>query len=216
MKSGILTKYGVDAIQKAVVRACGHDEAIPNVSFGFFGNMECDLVVVSDSSRIHEYEIKRSWSDFLADFKKKRFHDDLRICKLTFVVPEAFACDELKVWCERNYDEWKREFDFMFYADDKDAPYIIRRTERISEDPARPWAYRMDFPERFRTSTYITPEMLEVVRANDRDAPYRRRMFTEELCKLYRLGTIRLWHGWNADGSANSVVPSDEETEVAP
>lgn len=203
MKSGMLTRFGVDEIQKAVVRACGHDEAVPNVSFGFFGDMECDLVVVSGSSRIHEYEIKRSWSDFLADFRKKRFHDDLRICKLTFVVPEAFACDELKDWCEKHHGEWKREFDFMFYVDDEHGPHVVRRTERIQDDPARPWSYRMDFPERFRTSTYITPEMLEVVRKNDKDAPYRRRMFTEELCRLYRLGTIRLWHGWNADGKGD-------------
>lgn len=200
MKSGVLTRFGVDEIQKAVVRACGRHDAIPNVSSGFFGDMECDLVVVSDASRIHEYEIKRSWSDFLADFRKKRFHDDLRICKLTFVVPEAFACDELKDWCARSHGEWRREFDFMFYEDGEHGPHVVRRTERIQDDPARPWSYRMDFPERFRTSTYITPKMLEVVRKNDKDAPYRRRMFTEELCRLYRLGTIRLWHGWNADG----------------
>lgn len=199
MKSGMLTRFGVDAIQKAVVRACRQDEAIPNVSFGFFGDMECDLVIVSGSSRLHEYEIKRSWSDFLADFRKKRFHDDLRVCNLTFVVPSAFACDDLKVWCEKHHGEWRREFDFMFYEDGEHGPRVVCRTERVHDDPVRPMSYRMDFPERFRTSTYITPEMLEVVRKNDRDAPYRRRMFTEELCRLYRLGTIRLWHGWNAD-----------------
>ena len=35
---------------------------------------ECDMLVCSKSGYLTEIEIKRSWSDFLADFKKKHNH----------------------------------------------------------------------------------------------------------------------------------------------
>ena len=36
---------------------------------------ECDVLVLSKSGYLTEIEIKRSWSDFLADFKKRHKHD---------------------------------------------------------------------------------------------------------------------------------------------
>ena len=36
--------------------------------------------------------------------------------------------------------------------------------------------------------------VLKVVRTNDVAAPYRRKLFTEKLAKLYGLDIIRLWH----------------------
>jgi len=37
---------------------------------------ECDVLVMSKAGYLTEIEIKRSWSDFLADFKKKHNHID--------------------------------------------------------------------------------------------------------------------------------------------
>ena len=184
------TKWGVADIQAAIVRYTQHDESIPNVSFGFFNGIECDLVQVSDSGYLHEFEIKRSWGDFMADFRKRHFHDDVRLYRLTFALPESFAGDRLRKFCADNYEKFEREFDFLFYMEDGDlchtAPASWRSVNGHSE--------RFLPEDRFLTSTYITDEMRAVIRRNDKAAPYRRRLFTEELARLYRLGVIRLWH----------------------
>lgn len=57
------------------LRNCGmwnkrSDIMIPNLSWGLL-QYEADFVVVSKSGYLTEVEIKRSYSDFLADFKKK-------------------------------------------------------------------------------------------------------------------------------------------------
>ena len=187
---GIETKWSVLDIQRAIVTYTRNEASIPNVAFGFFRNIECDLVQVSDSGYLHEFEIKRAWGDFLADFRKRHFHDDVRISKLTFVLPESFAGDRLKKFCTDNYEKFEREFDFLFYMEDGDACRISEATWHSVDG----WHSEYRFEEKFRTETYITPEMLHVIRKNDKARMYRRHLFVEELARLYRLGVIRLWH----------------------
>lgn len=51
---------------------------------------ECDMLVLSKSGYLTEIEIKRSWSDFLADFKKEHKHDGRGLIKYFFYcVPEG-------------------------------------------------------------------------------------------------------------------------------
>lgn len=54
---------------------------------------ECDMVVVSPKSRLlAEFEIKRTWQDFCADFKKKHHHDTqekIDISSFSYVVPDG-------------------------------------------------------------------------------------------------------------------------------
>lgn len=190
----IATRWSVPEIQNAIVRHTKNYDSIPNVSFGFFKHIECDLVQVSGAGYIHEFEIKRSWSDFLADFKKSHFHDDLRISQLTFVLPEALGNDRLNLFCQNNYREFKRYFDFMFYTESGDLCSITKSVPTIVSDCRV--VYRPE--KKFRTETYISPEMEEVIRSNDIDAPHRRHLFVEELAKLYRLGTIRFWYRQNS------------------
>lgn len=54
-------------------------------------NHECDCLIMSKSGYLTEIEIKRSYSDFLADFKKKHVHQDGHINKFYFLVHESFA-----------------------------------------------------------------------------------------------------------------------------
>lgn len=176
-KSKLLTECSVADIQFAIVCHEGLERvAIPNVSFGFFTGMECDLIMESSSGLLHEYEIKRSKEDFLADFKKRHFHDDLRIAYLTFVLPVAMAGDWLKKFCEDNYKTFRRRFDFMFYADDI---CCGKRCASITTISSR---------------DFITDAMLTEIDANDKERCYRRKPFLEERCQLYRLGCIRMWH----------------------
>lgn len=63
---------------------------VPNVSWGFLTH-EADLVAVSQAGYMTEIEIKRSWSDFMADFKKKHYHRDRRISQMYYAVPSKIA-----------------------------------------------------------------------------------------------------------------------------
>lgn len=51
---------------------------------------ECDMLVLSKSGYLTEIEIKRSWPDFVADFKKQHKHDGRGLIKyFYYCVPEC-------------------------------------------------------------------------------------------------------------------------------
>jgi hypothetical protein len=62
---------------------------VPNISWGLPGMHECDLFVIPKSGCAKEVEIKRSKSDFLADFKKGHNHVDRqkRISEFYYAFP---------------------------------------------------------------------------------------------------------------------------------
>ncbi len=64
------------------------DIMIPNLSWGLL-EYEADFVVVSKSGYMTEVEIKRSWEDFKADFKKKHKHDAEQVYYFYYCVPES-------------------------------------------------------------------------------------------------------------------------------
>ena len=53
-------------------------------------NHECDCLIMSKAGYLTEIEIKRSYSDFLNDFKKNHVHNDDRIKAFYFMVHESF------------------------------------------------------------------------------------------------------------------------------
>lgn len=86
------TKLTVDEIQIAL-RNSGiwnkrQDIFIPNLSWGLL-DYEADLVIITKSGYLTEVEIKRSWEDFKADFKKNHKHDDPRVYNFHYCVPES-------------------------------------------------------------------------------------------------------------------------------
>lgn len=84
------TKLTIDEIELAIVNSGlfnkRGDIIVPNVSWGLL-NHEADMVVMTKSGYLTEIEIKRSWEDFKADFKKDHQHDDERVDKLYYCVP---------------------------------------------------------------------------------------------------------------------------------
>lgn len=90
---------------------------VPNISWGF-GMHECDMFVIKKSGIAVEIEIKRSKSDFLADFKKGHDHKDRqnRITEFYFAFPEEIyeSCKDLVpldagiIKCYR-YTNYKKE-----------------------------------------------------------------------------------------------------------
>lgn len=96
---------------------------VPNLSWGF-GVHECDLFVITKAGMGIEVEIKRSKSDFLADFKKGHNHVDPqnRIADFYYAMPkelypkvEEFIPEGAGViLCERYLDYKKREVVYAY------------------------------------------------------------------------------------------------------
>lgn len=78
------------------------DIMIPNLSWGLL-NYEADFVVITKAGYLTEVEIKRSWEDFKADFKKKHNHDDKRVYMFYYCVPKSIV---------NRVEEYLKEYDF--------------------------------------------------------------------------------------------------------
>ena len=63
---------------------------------------ECDMLVMSKSGYLTEIEIKRSWSDFLADFKKHHGH------KCPELIKQFYYCVPLSIY-DKVYDKLKEK-----------------------------------------------------------------------------------------------------------
>lgn len=63
---------------------------VTNLSYGML-NHEADIVVMSKAGYLTEVEIKRSYADFIADFRKRHHHEDDLISWYYFAVPQAIA-----------------------------------------------------------------------------------------------------------------------------
>ena len=98
------TNLTIDEIELAVVNSGifnkQTDIFVPNLSWGLL-NHEADLVVMSKSGYLTEIEIKRSWEDFKADFKKDHEHNDDRISNFYYCVPESILGKVLEFFKER-------------------------------------------------------------------------------------------------------------------
>lgn len=124
-------------------------------------NHECDCLIMSKAGYLTEIEIKRSYTDFIADFKKDHSHDDNRIQRFLFLVHVSFAEKVFKSLLEK-----KRIPNAIYtYDDDCDIriAYIEENFKEIAEE------------ER----TYYTV------------AWKARKLFIEEQYQLARLGAMR-------------------------
>jgi len=66
-------------------------------------NHECDCLIMSKSGYLTEIEIKRSYSDFMADFKKSHNHEDKSIKEFYFMVHESFYDKVLSTLIEKKH-----------------------------------------------------------------------------------------------------------------
>lgn len=66
---------------------------------------ECDMLVLSKSGYLTEIEIKRSWSDFVADFNKSHSHESEGIIKyFYYCIPECLLDRAYNKLDEKNID----------------------------------------------------------------------------------------------------------------
>lgn len=79
------------------------DIMVPNLSWGLLP-YEADFIVINRAGYMTEIEIKRSWEDFKADFKKDHKHDDERIYKFAYCVPKSICGRAISYIREQNPD----------------------------------------------------------------------------------------------------------------
>ena len=98
------TNLTIDEIEIAIINSGFFNKRqnifVPNVSWGLL-NHEADLVIMTKSGYLTEIEIKRSWEDFKADFKKDHEHYDERVYNFYYCVPESILGKVLEFLKER-------------------------------------------------------------------------------------------------------------------
>lgn len=87
------------------------DIVIPNCSWGYL-NHEADLLVLTKAKYLVEIEIKRTWNDFMADFKKCHNHADPKLSYLYYAVPLSIA-ERVFHWLYEG--EYKCRPGFIYY-----------------------------------------------------------------------------------------------------
>jgi hypothetical protein len=75
--------------------------SVPNISYGLL-SYEADFVSMSKSGYLTEVEIKRSFSDFKADFKKRHMHNDILITYFYYCIPIKIL-DKVKAFLEEKF-----------------------------------------------------------------------------------------------------------------
>lgn len=163
---------------------------------------ECDMVVVSPKSRLLcEYEIKRTWQDFCADFKKHHQHNTgngIDISSFSFVVPDGLY--------ERAVRKLQEEKIVV-------TGIITYNEELVFKRHTCLWSYNPQDEGKWRTSTYHNLDKndlkVEDVRKGVEAGRYflldfqygdkptiiptanPHPLFTEQLLELARLGCMR-------------------------
>lgn len=116
------TKLSLAKIEHSVLRwfdAPRRNKFIKNLSYGLLKH-ECDVVIVSKSKYLTEIEIKRSFSDFLADFKKKHHHDDdCRIKNFYYCLPESIVDKAMAVLREKVEDKTLKQLPAVLRYNEK-------------------------------------------------------------------------------------------------
>lgn len=97
---------------------------------------ECDMLVLSKSGYLTEIEIKRSWSDFLADFKKKHNHNNYPITKYFYYCVPISIYENVRDKLEERYNSKKGNdtFDYtgiITYDEELNLEFHQHRLKRI-------------------------------------------------------------------------------------
>lgn len=117
MKETNLTVKEIEDLLITMNGGVRNNICVPNVSWGAGIGYEADLVIISKSGYATEYEIKRSYSDFIADFKKdKCAHKAQWVYKFAYVIPivikekvlDYFKANDIKLPAIICYTEDKR------------------------------------------------------------------------------------------------------------
>lgn len=82
---------------------------------------ECDVLVCSNAGYLSEIEIKRSYSDFMCDFKKRHDHQSKYIKNFYYCVPFNIK-DKVVDFLDNfeNRDDWRTKAGIIVFHEDSD------------------------------------------------------------------------------------------------
>ena len=131
IKSKTLTEFKIQNILfNWLVRKRGHQIAVPNT---YLYNWEADLISITRSNFVHEYEVKISKSDFRADENKKAKHRTLCENKSATHSPKHF-------WYVSPADliplDEIPDHAGLIYIVKRNRPSIIKKAPILSKEPA--------------------------------------------------------------------------------
>lgn len=133
-------------------------------------NHECDCLIMTKSGYLTEIEIKRSYEDFLNDFKKGHHHEDIHVKDFYFLVHESFKDKVIE-----KLIEMKRVPTGVYVYDDKcRISLAISFTEIVERIFGEPY-YRCNMDDYYFYANGWTAKKL----------------FLEEQYQLARLGAMR-------------------------
>lgn len=75
---------------------------------------ECDMLVCSKDGYLTEIEIKRSWNDFLNDFKKKHNHNNFPLIKYFYYCVPLSIFDKVQEFLEKEYNARQEKDNFNY------------------------------------------------------------------------------------------------------
>lgn len=150
---------------------------VPNVSWGFFKTHEADMLILSKAGYLTEIEIKRSWSDFVQDFKKTTNHYEGKVDKFYYCVPESIY-EKVIDYLENKVDWSKYKFDYS-----PTGKYNALRRFKI---PCGVMTYSDTGNLNIRNAAPIIQSLFH----KDHN---EYKLFIEEQLALARLGTLRYW-----------------------
>lgn len=153
---------------------------IPNVSWGYL-NHEADLLVVTKEKHLIEVEIKRSFQDFLADFKKSHLHQDEKLFKMYYAVPISIA---EKVFNFLYDGEYKQEKEWLYYGNS-----VVHSYKECNTNKAGLIVYGSNEETMCYTSKDIGSAGINVYAQN----LGKYKVSKEEEMKLLRLLGLRVW-----------------------
>lgn len=175
------TKRDISEIETALARNSQFDFTKNIVVFNVKGSSEklpiyheCDMLVLSKSGYLTEIEIKRSWNDFLADFKKKHNHHNFPIVKYFYYCVPVSIFEKVRDKLEKTYNEKNKSdgFDYtgiISYDEDLNLTFYGRRVKWFDSGNVEPTYYS------------IFPSMIGY-----------KRLFLEQRLELARLGAMRI------------------------
>ena len=128
------TKRKLYEIELCIAKSREFDYTKKLVVFNVFGHgsivplwHECDVLVCTNSGYLTEIEIKRSYADFINDFKKNHTHESRFIKNFYYCVPDSIKekvvsfIDSLE-----NKDDWRTKAGILIFHEDNDWIDIIR------------------------------------------------------------------------------------------
>ena len=139
------------------------DIMIPNLSYGLLP-YEADFVVISKAGYLTEVEIKRSWQDFKADFKKEHKHDADQVYYFYYCVPESIV--------DKVVDYFKTQYGSGW------CPALLKFTEKGQVSRV---LVKDETSGRYRSV------------GTQYNEGYHRKLFLEEQLTVARLGQLRYW-----------------------